>query len=100
MEVTDIRIYPFDVGRRDQSIIAYAEVVIDHVLVIRGIRIIQSKSGGFFLGMPSVRTKTGEYRDIIMFKDRNVELHFREKVLESYRNAESNGNNQANKEEY
>ena len=86
MQITSIRIFPFDTGTRGGKIRGIADVEIDHMLAIRGIRILESKSGGLFLGMPSVRIRNGEYRDIVALLDKTFADDFRKAIIEAFRN--------------
>ena len=85
MKLTSIRIYPFDTGTRGGKIRGIADVEIDGALQIRGIRILETRSGGLFLGMPSIRLRDGEYRDTVSFIDKGFAGDFRRDVLEAYR---------------
>ena len=57
MNVTSVKIYPFDAGISQGSLRAYADVVLDDLVLIKGFRILASKSGGLFIGMPSKKGK-------------------------------------------
>ncbi|MBN1878727.1 SpoVG family protein [bacterium] len=87
MKITSIRIYPFDTGTRGGKIRGVADVEIEGTLVIRGIRILEGRSGGLFLGMPSIRLREGEFRDTIAFIDKSFAAEFRRDVLDAYMNA-------------
>lgn len=89
MNITRIRIYPFDTGTRGGRIRGIADVELDGVLLIKGIRILESRSGGLFLGMPSVRTRSGEYRDTVILEDTEFARMFRDRVIEAFRNTGS-----------
>ena len=60
MNVTFIKIYPFDTGIQESSLRACADVVFDDFLLIKGFKILISKSGGLFIGMPSKKGKDGK----------------------------------------
>lgn len=97
MKITNIRIFPFDTGTRGGKIRAIADVEIDNGILIKGIRILESSSGGLFLGMPSVRTRSGEYRDMVVFTDKGFARDFRHQTILAYKTAgtsDSGGNNE------
>ena len=83
MKITNIKIYPFDTGSRNKQVRAYAEVEIDDKIIVRGIRIIESKSGGLFIGLPSLRDRSGDYREVVLFKDRETASKFRSLILDA-----------------
>jgi len=89
VEITRIRIYPFDTGTRGGRIRGIADVELGGVLLIRGIRILEGRSGGLFLGMPSVRTRSGEYRDSVILEDKEFARAFRERIIDAFRTAGS-----------
>ena len=49
MNITFIKIYPFDTDISQSSLKAYADVILDDLLVIKGFKILVGKSGGLFI---------------------------------------------------
>ena len=49
MNITFIKIYPFDSGIHQSSLRAYVDVILDDLLVIKGFKILVGKSGGLFI---------------------------------------------------
>jgi stage V sporulation protein G len=86
VEITNIRIYPFDTSSQSKQIRAFADVELDQVLVIRGVKIIESKTGGLFITMPSIQIRPGDFKDILLIKDASFGHILRERVLDAYRN--------------
>ncbi len=82
MNITAVKIYPFDTGNVQSSLRAYADVTLDDFLVIKGFRILVGKSSGLFVGMPSKKGKDGKYYDQIEFKE-NASI-LRDRILEAY----------------
>ena len=85
MNITFIKIYPFDTGFHQTSLRAYADVVLDDLLVIKGFKILATKSGGLFIGMPSKKGKDGKYYDQIEFKVHDFQYELRTRILEAYK---------------
>lgn len=85
MNITFIKIYPFDTGIHQSSLRAYADVILDDLLVIKGFKILVSKSGGLFIGMPSKKGKDGKYYDQIEFKVNEFQSELRNRILEAYK---------------
>ncbi len=83
MNITAVKIYPFDTGNLQSSLRAYADVTLDDFLVLKGFRILVGKSGGLFVGMPSKKGKDGKYYDQIEFKENSSIL--RDRILEAYK---------------
>ncbi|MEO2065748.1 stage V sporulation protein G [Thermovibrio guaymasensis] len=84
LEVTDVKIYPFDTTGIGGNIKAVATVKINNVLEIKDIKIIYSNKG-YFIQMPSKRSRTGEYVPIVNPLEKDLYLHIRRKVLDEYK---------------
>ncbi len=85
MKISSIKIYPFDTGIAQSSIRAYADVILENLVVIKGFRILASKSGGVFIGMPSKKGKDGKYYDQIEIKSDEFQSLLREQILTAYK---------------
>ena len=85
MNITSIKIYPFDTGIQQSSLKAYADVVFDDILLIKGFKILISKSGGLFIGMPSNKGKDGNYYNQVEFKNDDFSSELRTRILDAYR---------------
>ena len=59
MKITEVRVSL----REDAKLKAFASITLDDSFVIRGLKIIEGKTGTF-VAMPSRRCKDGEYQDI------------------------------------
>ena len=68
MTITTVKIYPFDSGRPESSLRAYADVTFNDVILIKGFRVLSSKKGGIFVGFPSQKGKDGEFRETVEFQ--------------------------------
>ena len=84
MTITEVKIYPFDTGEPDSSMRAYADVTLDQAILIKGFRVMVSKSGGLFVGLPSKRGKDGKFYDLVQFKSESLLFNLRSAVLEAY----------------
>ena len=85
MNVTSGKIYPFDAGISQGSLRAYADVILDDSVLIKGFRILASKSGGLFIGMPSKKGKNGKYYDQVVFKMDALQSLLRNQILDAYK---------------
>ena len=85
MIITAIKIYPFDSGEPDSSMRAYADVIFNDLILIKGFRVLTSKTGGLFVGFPSQKSKDGQFRDTIEFKSGELKSKVRSAILESYK---------------
>ena len=79
------KIYPFDTGVHQSALRAYADVILDNLLVIKGFKILVGKSGGLFKGTPSKKGKDGMYYNQIEFKVDAFQSELRTRILEAYK---------------
>ena len=85
MKITFIKIYKFDNGIHQSALRAYADVILDDLLVIKGFKILVGKSGGLFIGMPSKKGKDNKYYDQIEFKVNGFLYELQTRILEAYK---------------
>jgi len=85
MAITAVKIYPFDSGEPDSSLRAYADVTFNDVILIKGFRVLTSKTGGLFVGFPSQKGKDGQFRDTVEFKSEELKSDVRSAILEAYK---------------
>lgn len=80
-EVTEIKIFPIE--NPTSKIVANANIVICDTLCIKDIKIINGEKG-LFIGMPSVKMKNGEYRDIVYPISKDARKELTEAVLKEF----------------
>ena len=85
MNITAIKIYPFDLGSSQSSLRAYTDVVLDDLVLIKGFRVLAAKSGGLFIGMPSKMGKDGKYYDQVEFKTNDFQSLLISRILDAYK---------------
>ncbi len=61
IRITEIRITP----KEDARLKAYASLTLDGVFVVRGLKIIEGKTGRLFVAMPSRKRPDGTYQDMV-----------------------------------
>lgn len=83
MEITNIRIFK---RNKKGPVLAYANVVLDNLFIIRGIRLIETEKNGRFIAMPSRRLKGGErpYRDMCHPLNNEVRTNLTEIIFAAY----------------
>lgn len=60
IRITEIRVTPHQEAR----LRGYATITFDGVFVVRGLKIIEGKSGRLFVAMPSRKKPDGTYQDV------------------------------------
>jgi stage V sporulation protein G len=80
MNITEVRISLRD----DAKLKAFASITLDNCFVVRGLKIIEGKSGTF-VAMPSRRRKDGEYQDIAHPINNEARAKMERVILKAYR---------------
>jgi stage V sporulation protein G len=80
MDITEVRISLRD----DAKLKAFASITLANCFVIRGLKIIEGKSGTF-IAMPSRKRKDGEYQDIAHPINNEARATMEGAVLKAYR---------------
>lgn len=86
IEITGVRIFPFDTSESGGQVRAMAEIEVNQSLTIRGFRIIESKNKGLFIGLPSRKGKDDQFHETVSILDKETEKLIREKILDAYKN--------------
>jgi stage V sporulation protein G len=82
MEITDIRIRKV---ATEGKLKAYVTVTFENCFVVHNVKIIEGKTG-VFIAMPSRKTRTGEYKDVVHPITPDFRLFLQDKILEVYDN--------------
>jgi stage V sporulation protein G len=82
MKVTSVRVLTIHEG----NLLAYADITIDHSLVIRDLQIFR-RPRGYFVAMPQVKQEDGTYRDIAFAINAKTRKMIEEAVIAEYRKA-------------
>jgi stage V sporulation protein G len=85
LNITAVRIFPFDTRETGGKTVAFAEIEIAGALLLRGIRILESKSRGLFIGFPSQRARRDTFVDLVEPLNREAQQELREAVIEAYK---------------
>jgi len=84
LEVTDVKIYPFDTTGVGGNVKAVATIRINDILEIKDIKILYSNKG-YFIQMPTRKSRTGEFVPIVNPLSKELYLHIRRKILDEYK---------------
>lgn len=79
MEITEIRV----TLKREDKLKAFVNVTFDNQFVVRGLKVINGKSG-YFISMPSRRRPDGSHQDIAHPVNNEARRFIEEKVLAAY----------------
>jgi stage V sporulation protein G len=81
----DVRVYPLENPQGATK--AFANVGIDDLVAISGIRVVNSPEKGLFVAMPQSKDKNGEYHDIAFPINGDLRKELNKAVLDNYKEA-------------
>src|SRR5262245_51312734 len=90
MNISQVRIYPFDTGSLGGQTLAYADITIDACLVLKGLRVVEAAGGGLFVAFPAQRARNGRYYDLIMPLDPATREYIRTTVIDAFKQSTAN----------
>ena len=85
MEITEVKIYPFDTSGIGGRVRAVADIVINDELIIKGIKVVESKHGGLFISLPKKRSSKGTFIDIVQPLSNQSYEKIRRAVIDKYK---------------
>ncbi len=84
MEVKVLRFYPFPLRLKNATLLGYADISLDDLLEVKGIKLLKKDNGGVFILPPSVQLKDGSFVEVVKFTDRNLREKIRKTLKEYY----------------
>ncbi len=89
MEITEIKIFPFEPGDLQKNLKAYGEITVDDALIIKGIKIFEKENGGIFITFPAIQGKDKTFHDIVIPKTPNIKSQIRDAVVGAYKKSKN-----------
>lgn len=86
MKITSVNVRKIE--KEESKIKGIASVLLDSSFLVNDIRIIEGDNG-LFIAMPSRKTATGSYHDIVHPINRELRETFEKTILEAYEKEES-----------
>jgi stage V sporulation protein G len=88
MLITSVKIYPFDTTEIGGMIRAFAEVVLDDVLLLKGIKVMEGKGGGLFVSYPSQKGKDNQFHDLVVPLSEDLKKQIRRAVVDAFKDSD------------
>ncbi|MDH5761334.1 MAG: SpoVG family protein [Nitrospinota bacterium] len=85
LRVSDVKIFPFEPGDLQRNLKAYAEILLDDSLIIKGIKVFERENGGIFIAFPALQGKDKTFHDVVVPKTPEVKKMIRDAVVEAYK---------------
>jgi stage V sporulation protein G len=85
INISQVRIYPFETGSLGGHTRAYAEITIDACLMLKGLRVVEGTTGGLFVAFPTQRGRNGRYYDLVVPLDAATREYIRTAVIDAFK---------------
>jgi stage V sporulation protein G len=85
MNISQVRIYPFDTGSLGGQTRAYADITIDACLLLKGLRVVEGAGGGLFVAFPTQRGRNGRYYELVVPVNAATREYIRTTVIEAFK---------------
>jgi stage V sporulation protein G len=85
INISQVRIYPFETGSLGGHTRAYADITIDACLVVKGLRVMEGAGGGLFVTFPTQRGRNGRYYDLLVPLDAATREYIRATVIDAFK---------------
>jgi stage V sporulation protein G len=85
INISQVRIYPFETSSLGGQTRAYADITLDGCLVIKGLRVVEGTGGGLFVAFPSQRGRHGRYYDLVVPVDAATREFIRTTVINAFK---------------
>ena len=91
MTLDNVKVDVYPVGDNSKKLLAFARLTVDDWLVIKNVRVVQSKNGEF-VSMPSVKDESAEsgYSDVAYPNSKEARQALNELVLDVYHKTKGN----------
>jgi stage V sporulation protein G len=85
INISQVRIYPFETGSLGGRTRAYAEITVDACLMLKGLRVVEGAGGGLFVAFPTQRGRNGRYYDLVVPLDATTREAIRTAVIDAFK---------------
>ena len=85
MNITAVRIFPFETREDGGRTVAYAEIEIDGGLLVRGLRVMETGSRGLFVGFPAQKVRREKLVELVVPLTREARRAVRTAVIGEYK---------------
>jgi stage V sporulation protein G len=85
INISQVRIYPFETGGLGGQTRAYVDITIDACLLLKGLRVVEGAHGGLFVAFPAQRGRNGRYHDLVVPLDAATREYIRTTVIEAFK---------------
>jgi stage V sporulation protein G len=85
VNISQVRIYPFETASLGGHTRAYADITLDACLVLKGLRVVEGVGGGLFIAFPTQRGRNGRHYDLVVPLDAATREYIRTTVIDAFK---------------
>jgi len=85
VNITAVRIFPFETREAGGRTLAYAEIEVDGALLVRGLRVMETGSRGLFVGFPAQRVRRERLVELVVPLTREARRAVHSAVIGEYK---------------
>ncbi len=84
LEVEVVKFYPFELPGRRSGLVGYADVKLGSLLLIKAVRLMRNRYGGYYVQMPAVQNGDRSY-EVVEILSKELLEEIRRKVVDFYK---------------
>jgi len=79
-----VKFYPFELPGRRGGLVGYADVKLGDILLIKAVKLLKNRFGGYYIQMPTVQSGDKSY-EVVEITSRELLERIRRKVVDFYK---------------
>ena len=79
------KFYPFMLRMKNATLLGYADIVIDNLLEVRGVKLLRKDNGAVFILPPSVQSGEGSFAEVVKFVNPQLKEKIRKTLSDYYK---------------
>ncbi len=84
LEIEVVKFYPFELPGRRSGLVGYADVKLGSLLLIKAVRLMRNRYGGYYVQMPAVQNGDRSY-EVVEILSKELLEEIRRKVVDFYK---------------
>ena len=79
------KFYPFMLRMKNATLLGYADIVIDNLLEVRGVKLLRKDNGAVFILPPSAQSGEGSFAEVVKFVNPQLKEKIRKTLSDYYK---------------
>ena len=85
MDITEVKVFPFEPGDLQKNLKAYAQITLDDLITLKGIKIFEKENGSIFISFPAIQGKDRVFHDVVVPETPEMKKQIRDAVVSVYK---------------